>query len=46
MIAGIVSEDDTNQQPLTICGEKVETVSAFQYLGAIVEGNGSIMSDV
>ena len=45
MIAGISSED-TNQQPLTIGGEEIETVSAFRYLGAIVEGNGNITSDV
>ena len=45
MIAGTGIED-TNQQPLTISGEEVEIVSAFQYLGAIVERNGSILSDV
>ena len=45
MIAG-TSREDTNQQPLTIGGEEIETVSAFRYLGAIVEGNGNIMSDV
>lgn len=38
LVAGTSSEEDTNQQPIKISGEEVETVSAFRYLGAIVDG--------
>ena len=46
LVAGVHCESDLDLQPISIGGEVIETVSAFQYLGAIVEGSGSIKGDV
>ena len=46
LVAGKSSVNEADLRAISIGGEEVETVNAFQYLGATVEGNGNIMNDV
>lgn len=46
LVAGMSSVNEADLHAISIGGEEVETVNAFQYLGATVEGNGNIMNDV
>ena len=46
MVAGAQNEDQEDIQPICIKGEAVEVVSAFRYLGSVVESHGSMMGDM